>query len=278
MTLNHVTKKINVYDPYEKIDTFYEIYRSGIHLDVKAFVHQLNAYHQYVEWSEQYFNISSYFNYEQDVPRIEEYILNLPVFSGQPDRITWDKNFGLSFNSWNKMHYARSDLGSLMLESNNKIDQMMLDLPETVDYYQQKSPMGWPEIFKSQDIDMLPATIKKQFTQDYIRQEGIFSLLPHERQTELSFAKQGYLTAQQTIDKMVELGIIISGPPIKKQTLAEKKKIIKNFDQLTDGYNQWTKKNPDLYLPINHNDIVSRISEELDFWHNFSSTAMVIRK
>jgi hypothetical protein len=91
-----------------------------------------------------------------------------------------------------------------------------------VAYYQQKSPTNWPGITKSQNIDMLPATIKEQFTQDYIRQEGIFSLLPQERQSELSFAKQGYVEAQKTIDQMIKLGIVIGGPPIKKQTLAEK--------------------------------------------------------
>jgi hypothetical protein len=165
------------------------------------------------------------------------------------------------------MHYARSDLSSLMLDSDNKIGQLILDLPESVAYYQQKSPINWPAITKSQDINMLPATIKKQFTQDYICQEGIFSLLPQERQSELSFAKQGYVEAQKTIDQMIKLGIVISGPPIKKQTLAEKAKIVKNFDQLTEIYNQWAINNPDIATPIADQDVSTQVQQENQFWH-----------
>lgn len=266
MTLNKVTKKFNVYSAAEKIDTFYDIYQSGIELDPKAFEYQLNAYRDYINWSDQYFNVSSYFNYEQDVPRIEQFILNLPLFINQPELVTWEKNFGITFNTWNKMHYARSDLGSLMLESNNKIDQLVLDLPESVAYYQQNSPLSWPAITKSQDIDMLPATIKKQFTQDYIRQEGIFSLLSQDRQSELSFAKQGYVEAQKTIDQMIKLGIVISGPPIKKQTLAEKAKIVKNFDQLTEIYNQWAINNPDIATQIVAENVSNQVQQENQFW------------
>jgi hypothetical protein len=218
--------------------------------------------------------VSSYFNYEQDVPRIEQFILDLPLFGNQSELVTWEKNFGITFNTWNKMHYARSDLSSLMLDSDNKISQLVLDLPESVDYYQQKSPMDWPAITKSQDIDMLPATIKKQFTQDYIRQEGIFSLLPQERQSELSFAKQGYVEAQKTIDQMIKLGIVISGPPIKKQTLAEKAKIVKNFDQLTETYNQWAVNNPGVATPIADQDVSAQVQQENQFWYK-STTNLI---
>jgi hypothetical protein len=274
MTLNKVTKKLNVYSAYEKIDTFYDIYQSGIELDSQAFVNQLDAYRDYINWSSQYFDVSSYFNYEQDVPRIEQFIFDLPLFRNQPELVTWEKNFGITFNTWNKMHYARSDLSSLMLDSDNKISQLVLDLPESVDYYQQKSPMDWPAITKSQDIDMLPATIKKQFTQDYIRQEGIFLLLPQERQSELSFAKQGYVEAQKTIDQMIKLGIVISGPPIKKQTLAEKAKIVKNFDQLTETYNQWAVNNPGVATPIVDQDVSNQVQQENQFWHK-STTNLI---
>jgi hypothetical protein len=274
MTLNKITKKLNVYSADEKIDTFYDIYQSGIDLDPQAFTYQLNAYRDYVNWSDQYFNVSSYFNYEQDVPRIEQFILDLPLFSNQPELITWEKNFGITFNTWNKMHYARSDLGSLMLGSHNKIQELVLNLPESVNYYQQTSPENWPAITKSQDIDMLPATIKKQFTQDYIRQEGIFSLLPTDRQSELSFAKQGYIEAQTTIDQMINLGIIINGPPIKKQTLAEKAKIVKNFDQLTGIYNQWAACNLNVATPIAAQDVSNQIQQENQFWYE-STTDLI---
>jgi hypothetical protein len=278
MTLNHVTKKLNVYNVHEKIDTFYEIYRSGIHLDVNAFVNRLDAYRQYIEWTDQYFNVSSYFNYEQDVPRIEEYILSLPVFSGQSERVTWDKNFGLSFNSWNKMHYARSDLGSAMIESGTNLKQLMLNNSDPVSTYQQHALGHWPAVNSAQEFESLPAEIKQQFAHDRVNREGIISLLSPERQQQLDQYKPGYALAQKTINQMIELGILISGPPIKKQTLAEKRSIIKNFDQLIETYNLWAEKNSDIYLPISNKDIAIKSSKELNFWHNFESTSIAIGK
>ncbi len=278
MTLTHVTKKLNVYNTYEKIDTFYEIYRSGIQLDVTAFVNQLNAYRRYVEWSEQYFDISSYFNYEQDVPRIEEYILNLPVFAGQAEKITWDKNFGLSFNSWNKMHYARSDLASAMLESGADRAQLMLTNSDMVSAYQQHAPKYWPAVNSAQDFEDLPSNLKKQFAQDCMSREGIISLLSTARQQQLNQYRSGYQLAQQTIDQMIKLGIIINGPPIKKQTLAEKKKIIKNFDQLVDAYNIWATENSHMCSPLDSDSILDQATQESNFWHDLSATAMIAKE
>lgn len=278
MTLNHVTKKLNVYDPHEKIDTFYEIYRSGIHLDTNAFIRQLDAYRQYIKWSDQYFNISSYFNYEQDVPRLEEYILNLPVFSGQTEQITWDKNFGISFNNWNKMHYACSDLGSVMINSGVDLNQLMLENSDSVSAYQQHAPPHWPVVHSEQELESLPAEIKQQFAHDCVSREGIISLLSPERQQQLNQYSPGYALGQQTIDQMIRLGIMISGPPIKKQTLAEKKAIIKNFDQLIETYNVWAEKNSDICSPVESESMLFKAKEESNFWHNIESTALVAGK
>ena len=121
---------------------------------------------------------------------------------------------------------------------------------------------------------MLPGTIKKQFTREYIRQEGIFSLLDKERQSQLSSAKQGYFEAKKTINQMIELGIVINGPPVKKQTLAEKMKIVKNFDQLTEAYNQWVKNNLDIATPIVNESLLTQVQQETQFWHN-STTNLI---
>jgi len=278
MTLNHVTKKLNVYSVHEKIDTFYEIYRTGIHLDVAAFVQRLNAYRDYVKWSDQYFNISSYFNYEQDMPCIEEYILNLPIFSGQSERITWDKNFGLSFNSWNKMHYARSDLGSVMIESGINPKQLMLENSNTIAAYQQHALPHWPAVNSTQEFENLPAEIKQQFAHDCVNREGIIPLLSQERQQQLNQYKSGYVLAQKTINQMINLGIMIGGPPIKKQTLAEKKKIIKNFDQLIESYNNWAKQNSDICATIDSESLTAGATKESNFWYDVVSTALITGK
>jgi hypothetical protein len=273
MTLNHVTKKFNVYNVYEKIDTFYELYRSGINLDVDAFTNQLNAYKQYIRWSDRYFNVSSYFNYEQDIPRLEEYILNLPVFSNQLNRITWEQNFGLSLNSWNKMHYARSDLGSLMIEQNTKLNTLMLEQSDIASYQKHMLP-HWPSVSTVEEFNNLPAKIKHEFAHQKIYHSGVISLLDQSRQQQLEQCVEGYNKAQKTIDQMIKLGIVISGPPIKKQTLSEKQKIIKNFEQLLEIYNQWIAQHPSMGQPLTENELNNKKFNENHFWKNISSTGL----
>lgn len=267
MTLSTITKKLNVFDAYEKIDTFYKIYQSGVALDPATFVNQLDSYKLYLKWSEQFFNIGSYFNYEQDIPNLEKYIFNLPVFVDQLRLTSWEKNFGISFNDWNKMHYARSDLNTLMLESNQGMEKLLLGNNENVELYQQHALPTWPSVANVDDFDNLPQAVKQQWLQHIIHRDGIVSLLNKDKQQELLQYKQGYDQAQIAISQMIELGIIVNGPPIKKQTLKEKSKIIKNFDQLVELYNQWAETNPDIAAPIHSDNLEEKIVKETQFWN-----------
>jgi len=269
MTLNSVTKKLNVYDASEKINAFYNIYKSGITLDPGVFVTQLNAYKLYINWSEQHFNIGSYFNYEKDIPRLEQFILDLPVFASQPELITWQKNFGLSFDNWNKMHYARSDIGGLALGLKSDPSQLLLSnsTNDTVAACQQLAPEHWPAVHSIEDLKNLPTETKNEFLKNSNFDQGIFSLLPADRQQELSQYQPGYDLAQHTIRQMVDLGIMISGPRIKKQTLDEKRRIIKNFGPLIELYNKWTTVNPDIALPVTDQDLSNCIRREAEYWN-----------
>ena len=78
--------------------------------------------------------------------------------------------------------------------------------------------------------------------------------------------KQGYNQAQDTINQMINLGIIMNGPPIKKQTLTEKKHTIRNFDMLIDIYNEWATKNPNIASVIDKNSMNNNIDSENSFW------------
>lgn len=267
MALSRVTKKLNVYDAWEKIDAFYDIYKSGIVLDTTLFIKQLNDYRAYLDWSEQYFDVASYFNYEQDVPQIEKFILNLPFMRSQPQRITWEKNFGLTFNAWNKINYARSNLGNLMLESRESMQTLLLKHKDYARDYQQYAPEHWPSIETQQDIENLPVPIKQQWVENIIRRDGITSLLSTEQQQQLAEYKQGYVQAQDTINQMVNLGIIVNGPPIKKQTLLEKSQIIKNFNELIDVYNTWILNNPTVGTPVDNNMFTDSFKQESNFWN-----------
>lgn len=267
LTLSAITKKLNVYDHYEKIETYYDIYKSGITLDETVFLNRLEDYKLYLDWSQRYFNVASYFNYEQDMPRLENFILDLPIFSGQPQRVTWDNNFGMSFNTWNKINYISSDIGSLMLEQPRELlEQQIIGNSNHLLDYQQHALPAWPSVESDSDLQKLPADIKQQWQRDIIGRDGITSLLSQDQQNELAQYKQSCCMAKDTINKMVELGIVVSGPPIKKQTLLEKKQIITNFNRLVEIYNNWIIDNPNIGMPMDANRFAADVLQELDFW------------
>ena len=268
MTLSTVTKKLNVYDAYEKVETFYDMYKSGIELDATVFEHQLTAYKNYITWSEQYFNIGSYFHYEKDIPRLEQYILNLPVFSAQTNLVTWDQNFGLSFNAWNQVHYIRSDPGVLSRPLAQTTQKLLLAAPDTVADYQQHSLPEMPAIYSAADLANLPPDVVNTWARDVIDRTGVVPFLDSENQQKLVSYQTGYALAKTTIDQMVKLGIMVGGPPIKKQTLDDKHRIIKNFDDLVKVYNCWVDKNPDFGLTIDDHSIQTQIASESNFWHS----------
>jgi hypothetical protein len=75
------------------------------------------------------------------------------------------------------------------------------------------------------------------------------------------------------IKKMIDLDIIFTGPPIKKQQFSEKRSVIKNFDILIKLYNEWAANNPDIASLINDQDISDHITKESDFWQSIFVTA-----
>ena len=278
MALTKITKKLNVYTAHEKVDTFCKMYQSGVTLDSDVFVNQLNAYRDYISWSEQYFNIAKFFNYEQDIPQIEKFILDLPIFAAQRNKISWESNFGISFNSWNKMHYANSDIGALPEILLPQIKTKLFNNIDCVIDYQKNALPEWPAIGSNNEFEKLPAEILKQFEIQSIDRNGTISLLDAERQQQLLPFKKGYDLAQQTIEQMIDLGIIISGPPIKKQTMADKQKIITNFDQCLEIFNTWCSQNSDISLPLTHQTIELSGREEQNFWHSITSTTLLTEK
>lgn len=278
MTLNTITKKLNVYNAYEKIDTFYKIYKSGVTLDPVVFEKQLNAYKLYIDWSEQHFDIASYFNYEQDIPRLEQYILDLPMFSSRANRVTWNQNFGISFNDWNKMHYARCDLNHLPLETPDNLKNAILEQSDIVANYQQNAPEHWPPVHSLEDVANLPIELQQKCTQYTISHQGVVPLMSQQQQQALAQYQHGYNQAQQTITQMIDLGIIINGPPIKKQTLSEKQKTIRNFDQLNEIYNNWALAHPDTASPLSDQDLAGKSHAESEFWNSIFKSNSPLHK
>lgn len=218
-----MTKKLNVYSSDEKLETFLDLYKTGITVDVDNFLLTLRRYKSYLDWCEQHFQVGSYFWYERDVPNIERFILNLPLFAGQQKLLGWKDSMDIDFSTWNKCHFAGSDIGSVALDDREKFLAIGFDRTRTSDLEKYRSQGFLPEVLRA----LPPATV------DFVNQNG-----------------DRFKKANQSIARMVELGIIMSSPPIKKQTTLEKLYLIKNIDQLIEVYNSWAGDHADFAEPV----------------------------
>lgn len=270
MTLNRITKRLNVYDHKEKIDTFLDLYLNKVSLNLKALTDQLDAYKNYMTWAGDHFNISSFFHYEQQVPEIEKYILNLPVFARFKQTITWQDKFDISFNDWNRCHRIPSDVGTLALSNHSSLLQLSGDykgqnLDLLSERYKKDALPEWPSIRDSHDYQNLPEEIKLQFLQ--ISRPEMADYLPQPIAKFYQAHKLNYQRAIAVLDRMQKLDIIVSPPPIKKQSFEEKIHMIKNWRECLDTYNEWVDRNPGIATTLAEKDFEHQMASERDFWY-----------
>ena len=245
--INKITKKLNVYSADEKISSFYDLYKNQVELDLKSFVDTLESYKLYLKWCDDNFNVASYFHYETDLDNIEKYILNLPIFSNQTKKISWKDTYGIEFSEWNRFHYYTSNIGAIALDNPQLLDNIGL-LPRG------PSDTGGSSI--------VPITKRE-----------IVNLLPQDQKNFIKQHLSNYISARDSLDRMQELGILVTSVPIKKQTFAEKKFMIKNFDQCLSIYNEWALANPTVAQPIEDNELPVLIDQDKKNWEiNTEST------
>jgi len=277
MALNRVTKRLNVYSHQEKLDAFVDLYLNKISLDPKALQTQLEAYKNYLSWAGDYFNICSFFHYEQHIPQIENYILNLPIFSRCTQKITWQDKFDMDFNDWNRCHRIPSDIGALALSNHASLLQLSQDqktqhIDELCERYKKDALPEWPVINDTNDYLRLPEDIKRQFLQ--ISYPAVTNYLPESSNQFYRTHEPNYLRAMAAIDRMQQLDIIMTPPPIKKQSLAEKIHMIKNWQQCLDAYNEWVIDHVEIGTVLSEKDFEQQLARERDFWHTKSSATM----
>lgn len=277
LCLNTVTKKLNVYSHEEKIRDFFRLYAEPVIIDQRVLVDKLQAYKAYLDWSSRYFNIGSYFYYDQYMNNIEDYILNLPVFNAKTRKHNWRSKFGISFNDWNRYHHLHSDLARLSSDDITQLHALLhnerLDDRNKLEYYQQNAPAEWPGVGSEQDLNQLTDSIQLQFRQMLFRHKLTSILNPSVDSPLHQFKQQtahGYQQAESALKRMQELDIILSPPPIKKQTLKEKISTVKNFDQCVDTYNDWAAKNTEIADAITEGFMQQQIDLEARFWEHLS--------
>jgi len=102
------SKKLNVYSSEEKFNTFKHMQQHGITVQAENIEKYLNQYQEYLTWVDSHFQVNSYFEYDRDLPNIEDFILNLNIFNSIARPLTWQDRFDISWGDWNRMHYLLS--------------------------------------------------------------------------------------------------------------------------------------------------------------------------
>jgi hypothetical protein len=234
------SKKLNVYTHQEKIDTFADIYQNRITVDVNVMITYLNKYVNYLNWVDNHFTVNSYYEYETHMPNIEEYILGLDIFGGQQTK-SWHDTFGIEFRDWNRYHYLASDMSGISAQ-----------LP---------SPDNLKITFDSQDqldsVDLAPVFNKN----------AIHNSLSIGDKQFLKKHTDKYISSYKAINELVRHKIMVTGIPIKLQTMMEKRQLIRNFDQCAETYNQWVKQNG-IGDPYTTADIKKIALDEISTWHS----------
>lgn len=255
--INGHSKVLNVYEPIEKINIFETIYKNGITVNKETLENYLSKYKQYVEWTDTYFNVQSYFNYDKDVHNIEDYILNLDFMQGHSSN-TWKDMFGQNFLSWNTCHRMLPNLKlNKKLNSTHQISYPTKLLSNT--NYNILKGTSWPSF-----IDETVDNIKNSdlITQEINQQIGVVTAnVSNQEYTFLSNNLKLYIKTNSQLLKLVEDGFLVSNIPLKLQSLGEKKKIIKNFNQCVDWINNWIVDN-EYGSVYSESDIDKLITEE----------------
>lgn len=238
--INIYSKRLNVYSVEEKYDTFANIYKNKITLDKENIFKYLDRYKKYLQWCDDHFDVGSYFYYEKHLPKIEEYILQLPIFNNQTQRLTWKDKFDIEFDDWNRFHYLASDLSGLGHQLPAP-DQVPLLTDQRTDM--PKFELAVPENVKN------PLTNLSNHDLQYMSKHGI-----------------KFFQARKHLQELVENKVLVTGVPLKLQTMIEKKLVISNFDQCVEWYNEWVTLN-NLGEIYSEDTINESALDELKKWH-----------
>lgn len=287
--ITKVTKKLNVYTPDEKISSFYHLYRDQLIIEPDVLIQTLNAYKKYIKWCDDHFSVGSYFYYDQHLPNIEKYILDLPIFAAQAQKISWNEKYNIDFNDWNKCHFLSSDIGTIALEHQSEFKKLSLTAKDVnlqdkmstkllLQSYADVADPSWPKIDSVDDYNNLPAEIRRECESTHkivipdtnsmaiTISKNVALTLPDAHTKFLTENAQTYDQTNQSIADMVKDRTMISPPPIKKQTLNEKRFLVKNFNQCLDVYNIWISENPEIgnQIDVSLLDQVSQL--ESTYW------------
>jgi hypothetical protein len=261
---------LNVYNANQKIKRFYDIYKNKITVNKESLIVYLNKYKSYIEWTDRHFNVQSYFNYENDAPNIEEYILNLDFMRGAENN-RWQDMFGIEFNQWNRYHQLLPNLSLANQQGDHTL--ALLDACSEINWNSLKGS-DWPDfksiaVYKSvDDIDYLPTRVKEEIKSQF--DIGAFRKKFNVDDITFDFLNENLARYKSTFSQIMSLvtdGFLSTPVPIKLQSLSEKKMIIENFTASIEWYNEWAVANGyDIY---SEHDLAKLADQEDDMLNRF---------
>jgi len=199
------SKQLNVFSHQEKFEKFADIYQHGVTVEKTNLYKYLDQYRDYLDWCSRHFHVNSYFDYDHHMQDIEKYILELPIFQRKTHRLSWQDKFDVSFQDWNRCHYLCSDISALG----------------------QQLALGHTAL-----------TVQKTAVPAITPRQAISALTPKDQRF-LRDVTPRYIRSQKAINELVDNKILVTGVPIKLQTMTEKKMLVNNFQQVVDWYNEW---------------------------------------
>jgi hypothetical protein len=242
--INGYSKKLNVYSPREKVDAFYNIYKNKITVSEDTLIKYLQAYRDYISWSDRHFNIQSHFYYDREIKDIESYILNLDFMHGHQNN-TWQDMFNLDFADYNTYH---SIIPNLVLNDVNLLDKQIVGKINTISSHKWDLMKGvdWPmlaDLNNTEILNQVPANIKLEIDNLCTAEMSTINVRDHNLYNFLINNLDAYRNISAQVENLVASGFLVTGVPIKLQSLSEKKSLIKNFNDCIQWYNKWVHTN-----------------------------------
>jgi hypothetical protein len=237
-----VSRNLNVYSAADKFHHFARVYQDRITVDRTNLLRYLDTYVEYLDWVNRHFHVNSYFVYDQHMGNLEKYILDLPIFDAQKKKLTWQDSFDIEFADWNRCHYLCSDMSGI----STQIDPEQLKI-------------GYNDRRGLENLELAP--VPQLTVSDVIK-----SLGPADQRF-LHANGVKYKRSSQHLQELVDNKILVTGVPIKLQTMMEKRLLVRNFRETVEWYNEWVERRG-VGQPYTDAALVESAARELRQYHS----------
>jgi len=237
-----VSRNLNVYSAQDKFHHFARVYQDRITVDRTNLLRYLDTYVEYLDWVNRHFHVNSYFVYDQHISNLEKYILDLPVFNTQKKKITWQDSFDIEFADWNRCHYLCSDMSGI----STQLDPEQLQI-------------GYNDRRGLENLELTP--VPQLTVSDVIKN------LSTADQRFLHTNGVRYKRSSQHLQELVDNKILVTGVPIKLQTMMEKRLLVRNFAETVGWYNEWVERRG-VGQPYTDAALVESAARELRQYHS----------